>query len=554
MDTKGSKDCIDQIDYVEKKITEYNNAWNIWNKEYERLGQEIIDKQKTYEIKDLEFYNWILHQMINNPYNKLIKDGYESEPGRNGCGTWKGNECSDRCQLYKNITPMGKSPPFIDHYHTHKKHCASWLAVSETYRCYCKVVDDESYNNKFRDVLTFLKDKTDLQNKLTQHVKDVPKLNDGKPIIVNCCLTTIECDNNINGPNSCYGNLQKCYLFNENLLKISERTELEKNNKDKIIKIYNDLGTLTNQINDLLNSIFNLSNNLSNLIDNSSISNSLLNIKKIYEQISLLVIKIETIKNIDNIENEAKLLFNNKNNTAHEKEMQSIFNLISDEIKIIKNLILQAKKTFSDIKIIYETIQDEDLNINLLKIEQTKILGSIKKINDYINILNNLYDIANKLTLTQDEIDIFVDINDKSIVLGKNINLEIKELNEFKNSIKNIFNKFTIDSFFIKEVKLIYNESINNINNITTKINENNINTIIKNINSIFLKKKNIYESEIIRFDEKKLKIIQDEELKSIKSEITNNDIKQEETSGINIIYIIIGIVLITIIFFYLYK
>ena len=35
---------------------------------------------------------------------------------------------------------------------------------------------------------------------------------------------------------------------------------------------------------------------------------------------------------------------------------------------------------------------------------------------------------------------------------------------------------------------------------------------------------------------------------------INNNDIKQEETSGINIIYIVIGIVVITVLFIYIKK
>ena len=154
--------------------------------------------------------------------------------------------------------------------------------------------------------------------------------------------------------------------------------------------------------------------------------------------------------------------------------------------------------------------------------------------------------------------------------------------------VLSIFNKFTINSFFYNEVKIIYDESLNYINNIIKRINEIKINTIIENIYNLYLIKKKNYESDLVRLDEEKLKIIQDEELKINQSKITNNsnniinnpnnitnnpsniinnpsnidnkniinNIKQEEISGINIIYILIGIgiVIITIIFLIIKK
>jgi hypothetical protein len=598
MSQSQATDCINQIDIAQTKIAKYNTDWNIWDIEYKRLEQLIITKETEIDSKDTELYNWILSELQNNSTGELIQRGGDS------CAQYRGSECSDMCRnvgLDSLKTPRGRGPSGLEHYHTYNQHCNWNRPLWETYRCYCKTMTNNSKDiktNKARIILEIITEKTNLQNQISQHANNMPQF---PPIVVRCCDKTIECNNKIFGSNSCFGNLQICRQSNFNILDKSRTTELENNNKTKILKMQKDLEPINEQIIELLNSIFNLSKNLSSSIDNSSISNSILNIRKIYDQISVLMTKIETIRNINNVENEAKLLFDYiTTDTTHKREMQSIFESISVEVKNIKNIILQAKNTFSNIKIIYETLQNEDLNINLLKIEQNKILKSISSLNNYLDNLKILYDIVNSSSIkSQDDIDKFLEIYNKSVVLVKNINLEIKDLNSFKNELTNIFNKFTINSFFINEVKLIYNESINNINNITRKINEININTIIENINSIFLKNKKLYESDIIRFDEEKLKIIQDEELKINQSKITNNiinnpnniinnpnniinnpnniinnpnniinnpnnidnkniinNIKQEEISGINIIYILIGIgiVIITIIFLFIKK
>ena len=586
MSQSQATDCINQIDIAQTKIAKYNTDWNIWDIEYKRLEQEIATKETEINNKDTELYNWILSELQNNSAGELVQRGGDS------CAAYRGSECSDTCREVglRIKTPRGRGPSGLEHYHTYNQHCNWNRVLWETYRCYCKTMTSNSkyvFDDRSRIILGIITEKTNLQNQINQHANNMPQF---PPIVVRCCDKTIECNNKIFGSNSCFGNLQICRQSNFNILDKSRTTELENNNKTKILKMQKDLEPISEQIIELLNSIFNLSKNLSNSIDNSSISNSILNIRKIYDQISVLMTKIETIRNINNVENEAKLLFDYiTTDTTHKREMQSIFESISVEVKNIKNLILQAKNTFSNIKIIYETLQNEDLNINLLKIEKNKILKSISLLNNYLDNLKILYDIVNSSSIkSQDDIDKFLEIYNKSVVLVKNINLEIKDLNLFKNELTNIFNKFTINSFFINDVKLIYNESINNINNITRKINEININTIIENINSIFLKNKKLYESDIIRFDEEKLKIIQDEELKINQSKITNNpnniinnpnnitnnpnniinnpsnidnkniinNIKQEEISGINIIYILIGIgiVIITIIFLIIKK
>ena len=576
----SADECIKDIDKAQKKINEYNANWDIWNIEYNRLDKLISTKETEINSEDTKLYNWILSELWKNSTGELIQRGGDS------CAEYRGSECSDICRAVglRIKTPRGRGPSGLDYYHTHKQHCNWDRPLWEAYRCYCKTLTSNSwkeFGDKSKIILGLITEKTNLQNQNSQHARDMPKF---PPIIIRCCDKTIECDNKIYGTNNCFGNLQICKQSNFNILDKSRTTELENNNKAKILKIKEELDPISEQIKELLNSIFNLSKNLSSSIDNSSISNSILNIRNIYDKISVLITKIETIKNINNVDNEAKLLFNYiTTDTTHKREMQSIFESISVEVKNIKNLILQAKNTFSNIKIIYETLQNEDLNINLLKIEQNKILKSISLLNDYLDNLHILYDIAKSSSIkSKDDFDEFYEIYNKSVVLIKNINLEIKDLNSFKNELTNIFNKFTINSFFFNEVEFIYNESINNINNIIKKINENNINTIIENINSIFLNNKKLYELE-------KLKIIQDEELKIIQSEITNNlnnikliknpinidnikliknpinidnkqiinnnnDIKQEETAGINIIYIFIGIVIITIIFLYIKK
>ena len=594
MTQSQATDCINQIDIAQRKIAEYNTNWTNWDREYNRLDTDIVNKEIEIEREDVSFYQWILSELQNNNTGHQTNGQYHTT---NGCGNWPSGSCDSLCKGLSGRwnTPRSRGPSSVGHYHTHMENCSWTQARHDTYRCFCIGIKDwDGWHSKKTHIETLITQKTTLQNTINQHARDMPKF---PPIQVFCCDKTITCDNKIYGPNSCFGNLQICKQSNFNILDKSRTTELEINNKAKILKIQKDLDPISNQIKELLNSIYNLSRNLSSLIDNNSISNSILNIKKNYDQISVLMTKIETIKNINNVENEAKELFDYiTTDTTHKREMQSIFESISIEVKNIKNIITQAKNTFSNIKIIYETLINEDLNINLLKVEHNKISKSISSLNNYLDNLEILYNSVNSLTIsTQEDINKFLEIYNKSVVLVKNINLEIKDLNLFKNELTNIFNKFTINSFFINDVKLIYNESINNINNITRKINEININTIIENINSIFLKKKKLYESEIIRFDEEKLKIIQDEEkLKIIQNEIINNlkniddkkiddkkiddikiddikiddikiddikiinynnDIKQEETPGINIIYIVVIVIfIITILFLYIKK
>ena len=552
MTQSSATDCITQIDIAQEKIKTYNTNWNIWNIEYDRLDKLIPAKEIEIDTKDLEFYSWILSELQNNSVGELIQRG-----NGDNCAEYRGSECSDTCKNagLKIKTPRGRGPSGLEYYETHKEHCNWDRPVWEAYRCYCKRMSSGyEFARKVGIINGLIAEKTILQNNRNKLV--MPTF---PPIIIECCDKKIECDNKIYGTNNCFGNLQICKQSNFNILDKSKTTELENNNKAKILKIKEELDPISEQIKESLNSIYNLSKNLRSSFDDNSISNSITNIKKIYDQIFVLITNIETIKNINNVENEAKVLFDYiTTDTTHKREMQFIFESIRNDVTNIKNIIKQAKNTFLNIKIIYETLQNEDLNINLLKIEQTKILNSISSLNDYLNNLKILYDTANTLTISsQDELNTFLEIYNRSLILVRNINLKIKDLNEFKNLLTNIYNKFSIDSFFLNDVNFIYNESINNINNIIKKINENNINTIIENIYNLFLKNKNIYESEQIKFDENNLKKIQDEELQIIQSEITNNlknidykqiinnnDIKQEEISGINIIYIVIGIVI----------
>jgi hypothetical protein len=578
-------DCINQIEIAQTKIAKYNTDWNIWDIEYKRLSQEIINKETEIDSKDLNLFQWVMSQLQNNPRDALIKGPYDRY---HGCGNWPGNECSETCRnIFINngmyTTPRGRRPLSIAHHHTHMQHCSWTLPSSATYRCYCKIMTEDSksyFDNNVSLINQLIVEKTTLQNTINQHGKDMPQF---PPLVVRCCDKTIECDNKIYGPNSCFGNLQICRQSNFNILDKSRTTELENSNKTKILKIKDELNPISNQVRELLNSIFILSRQLSVSFDSNSITNSISNIKKIYDQISLLITKIETIKNINNVENEAKVLFDYiTSDTTHKREMQSIYETISVDVKNLKNIILQAKNTFLNIKTIYENLLNEDLNINLLKVEKNQISKSISSLNNNLDNLEILYNTANSLTIsTKDDIDKILEIYNKSVVLVKNINLETKELNEFKNSLTTIFNKFTINSFFYNDVKIIYDESLNYINNIIKRINEIKINNIIENIYNLYLIKKKNYESDLVRLDEEKLKIIQDEELKKIQEEINknlnnikltnnlniidnknidnekiinyNNDIKQEDTSSINIIYIVIGIAFFIIIILFLF-
>jgi hypothetical protein len=574
-------DCISQIDAAEKKIADYNANWNNWDIEYQRLQQEIINKETEINNKDLELYNWTISELQNNSMNSLVKGIYTTKD-RDGCGNWPDPSCADTCRGVfidsgTYTTPRGRRPLSIAHTHTYNQHCSWTLPAHETYRCYCKIMtrgSTDEFNSKAAYINSLIAQKTTLQNTVSTHAINMPQF---PPIIVRCCDKVIECNNKVYGPNSCYGNLQICKQSNFNILDKSTTTELENANKAKIIIINKNLVPIIDQVKEIRDTIYNLSRNVTSLIDINNISSSISNVKDIYDKISLLITKIETIKNINNTENEAKELFNYITaDTTHRREMESIFRTISTNVNIIRNLIKQANNTFLNIKIIYETLLNEELNLNLLKIEQNKILASIERINKYLDSLKIIYDTVNlSIISSREDIDNLLEIHEKAIILVKNINLEIVDLNEFKKELTNIYNKFTINSFIINNVKEIYNQCIIKIENIFNRIDEFRIDIIIERIYNIILENKNIYENNLLNLDKEKLKIIQDEELNKIKiiqdeelnkikmdykiinktdNIIIKNDTKQEEPSGLNIIFIIIGIVIVIILIFLFYK
>jgi hypothetical protein len=597
-----ASDCINQIDTAEKKIADYNANWNAWNIEYQRLQQEVIIKETEINNKDLELYNWMMSELQNNSRNNLIHGIYGGD--RDGCGDWNNPSCADKCREFFidggiYTTPRGRRPLSINHHHTHREHCKWTLPIDQTWRCYCKIMtsgSENEFNSRAANINSLIGQKTTLQNTVSTHALNMPQF---PPIIVKCCDKVIECNNKIYGPNSCYGNLQICKQSNINIIDKSIITELEKANKAKIINIKQSLVPITAQVKEILNTIYNLSIQVANLIDTNNLSRSISDIKDIYNKISLLITKIETIKNINNTVNEAKELFSYITaDTTHRREMDSIFQTIRTDVNNIQNIIKQANNTFSNIKNIYETLLTEELNINLLKQEQNKILGSIYRLNENLDRLIVIYDTINSSKISsQEDINILLEMYDKAKILVNNINLEIDDIKNFRNELTNINNKFTINSFLINNVREIYNQSITKIENIFKRINEFRIDIIINKIYNIILENKNIYEINLLNLDEekklkiikdeeKKLKIIKDEELNKIYDKIINkiddkiinkiddkiinkiddkiinktdniiikNDTKQEEPSGINITFIIIGIVIVIILIFIFYK
>jgi hypothetical protein len=571
-----AQDCINQIDAAQEKITKYNNDYNTWDNSYTDLSQQIVNKEKEIDGKDIELYNWVLSRLTDG---HQIDGSYVHE-GRNGCGNWPGSECKDMCnrQYYKTLykTPRGRHPSYIDYYHTYLKHCSSHLAVWETYRCYCKLMntqDRTEFNNKEKHINDLIAQKSSLYTQLNN--LKMPVL---EPIRVSCCEKNIECNNKLWGPNACFGNLQSCRQISVNILDKSAVTDLEIANKGKIEKIKKDLIPVSTQIRGLLDSIYSTFRQFNTAIDSNNIENSINKVSGIYNEISSLVTQIDKISNVNNIKNDAEVLFNYiTTDTTHKREMRNIFDTISADVSSINSLIAQAKKTLTTVKDSYNTLLDENININLLKTEQTKITGSIELLNRDLGNLKTLFESANLLNISsQENIDKLLEIYNKSILLVKNINSEIININNFRNSLTQIYRKFTIDSFFFNDVYAIYENNIKKIDDIIRNINESNMDNIIEKINNLLINNKNFYQNELIKLDQEKLKKIQDEELeknKIIRNElvdnlkndkllieeekiINTNNIKQE-ASGINIniiIFIVVGIIIMTIIFFYLKK
>ena len=73
MSQSQATDCINQIDIAQTKIAKYNTDWNIWDVEYKRLEQEIINKETEIDSKDLNLFQWAMSQLQNNPdFEKLV--------------------------------------------------------------------------------------------------------------------------------------------------------------------------------------------------------------------------------------------------------------------------------------------------------------------------------------------------------------------------------------------------------------------------------------------------------------------------------------------------
>jgi len=259
-------DCISKIDAAEKKIADYNTNWNTWDIEYQRLGQEIINKETEINNKDLELYNWVLSELQNNTRDALVTGQYSSRE-RDGCGNWPEPSCANQCRetFIDNsyaTTPRGRRPLSIAHTLTYNMHCKWTLPIWETYRCYCRLMtrgSEGEFNSRAAYINSLIEQKTTLQNTVSTHSRNMPQF---PPIIVLCCDKVIECNNKVYGPNSCYGNLQICKQSNFNILDKSTSTELENNNKAKILLINQRLVPIIKQVEELRDTIYNLSKNV----------------------------------------------------------------------------------------------------------------------------------------------------------------------------------------------------------------------------------------------------------------------------------------------------
>ena len=271
------------------------------------------------------------------------------------------------------------------------------------------------------------------------------------PIIVNKAVGTIQT------------NLNQSFV-NTVIYKVVEKTE----NINLITKSVETTTELTNKLNDTKDKIEQLRaiiNTISNVTD--STKNSLSSVKAIIPNISNTI--SETTKGLEELKNSAQSF-----NSAYEileSDLVTILDQVNSNINNALSLINNSNAS-NNINSIYEHLSNAS---NLLK----SLDNTLSTINSVIN-LNGIKELDNKVKDVSSKVDTLLNVFLDAKKASENISeykSQINTLHIDAGNLRTIFNNNVK-----KELKKVFNDTSNSLNNISSKF--SNSDTLFNNINN----------------------------------------------------------------------
>jgi len=487
------QECLRLLDIEEKKFRDYENRWNIWDKEIEVFRQQRNKIQNDINIRDTALGAYILDKWSKA---QVI-------------GTNDVSQCAASPATYQ--TPLGLKLPGDQIF--------NGIQIFNS-QAICRQKFDDTY---------FFREKGDIQGLIDKIYNEIqPKLNkissrmpQPVSVILSCCLNKIDCTNG-----RCEGNVQLCRTTYTNLLNANQNSEIEANNLENIRSINNIINKYREEINAISISIIGEIQNYNSAIDKQNIEKTLKNLKIIYDNIKINLEKVTKITNDLKKYKEDAVRYNNNTRdvSTHKNNILNLLQSINNNINNINNSINTINDEYDFYKNTYDSIEKQNNDLILLNLNKMNIVSTIKIINDNIDNINILYESASNLNILSNiDLESLLDLFNKSTFYLENININNENLKNFYTTFINIFNKFPKNSKFFyiasdlnDEVK----EKILDINNNIIKVNDTS-----KSINDIYILKKDLYDAKIIK-EEQLL-------LESSNKKVEDNNINKNQTTPI---------------------
>jgi hypothetical protein len=520
------QECLRLLDIEENKFRDYEKRWNDWDKEIEIYRQLRNTTQNEINTKDLALSSYILS----------LWSGLEwVDNNRGPCAKVPGN--------YE--TPQGRKLPLNQN-------------VKDTYNYgFCRKSFDDTYFNteKAKIVALINKINNEIQPKLNEISSRMPQ---PVSITLSCCMNQINCKDG-----RCDGNIQVCRTSYTNLLDANQNSEIEANNLKNITVIDNIISNNLNEINNLSKNIYNEIFKVYSIIDKNNILETLKNLKIIYDNVKIDLDKVDIITKDLKKNKEDAIKYNDttRNNSIYKNNILQIVQSINNNFNNINNTLKLIRNDYEFIKKIYDSMEKENNDLILLNLNKMNIVSTIKLINDNIDNINALYESATNFNILSNiDLESLLDLLNKSTLYLENININNENLNNFYTTFINIFNKFPKNSDFFYVASGLNDEVKEKI----LEINNNiiNVNKTSRNINDIYILKKEIYEANIIKEEQLLLESSKKKENKNI---TTNPPIieyqptpivkeNNEENNTVLIIIIIVFAVFLITLIYLLYK
>ena len=474
-----------------------------------RLGKEARDKYvdqiNKWNTKRNELYNrkTLLLEQIKTEDDRLLNTWptgtYET---RGGCDYgWGDSDCNRRCSDdFKGlVSPWSNKRSKYNYLPT----SGSWFGPCCCGKNECQCLYVKSWDAS--TLTTLMASLTDVEADIKNHENnEYPK---PAPVQVQCCSNEMSCSGGI-----CYGNLQICESIVENIASTENEPQTFQSIKDvekKIIQMISNINNNKPIIDIYYNNIQDVDYTKNYKIVYNQISNIYENLKNIYNQI------YEDVQSILKFISDIKI--SNARITVTSQYKSESNRILND---LVENKSPKLIKEFRDIltkyveiKDIYTSINTENNNFDLMVKNKKKIDELFDFFNKNIDLIIEDYNNLENFTILFDD-----DLNKISGILNSinNINNIIKGfVTNTKEKLKEteiLYDTFDTNSIY----KNVINENLNNTTTIVTQIQQkyDKINELIKNSNTIYLTKKDIYEkNRKLKYDEKLLNILEEQEI-----------------------------------------